>query len=207
MEKHRILCVDDDITMLNHLEDILCSSGFEVSLSKSGSQAIKLLEKGIPCDLVLLDVDMPQMDGYETLQKIQQLPGCEEIPIIFLTGMDSPDFEIHGLEIGAADYIVKPFIKNVLLARINGQLRKRSVRPKQEAYDKEALEVLEKELNNSEQLVAKYIADGLSNQEIADLTHYSYGYVKKMTSSILCKLNLTRRSEVRKLLKKDYQEI
>ena len=110
MEKYRILCVDDDITMLNSLEDILMAAGYEVSLSKSGAQALKILERKIPCDLILLDVEMPDMDGYETLEKIQGIKGCEEIPVIFLTGIDAPDFEIRGLEIGAADYIVKPFI-------------------------------------------------------------------------------------------------
>lgn len=201
MEKYRILCVDDDITMLNSLEDILMAAGYEVSLSKSGAQALKILERKIPCDLILLDVEMPDMDGYETLEKIQGIKGCEEIPVIFLTGIDAPDFEIRGLEIGAADYIVKPFIKSVLLARIKGQLRKASRVLNTESPVPDMPEAFAQELNNSEQMIARYIAQGLSNQEIADETHYSYNYVKKVTSSILSKLNLTKRSEIRQMLK------
>ena len=60
--KYRILCVDDDINMLNSSEEILTAAGYEVSLSKSGAQALKLLGKGIECDLILLDVDMPDME-------------------------------------------------------------------------------------------------------------------------------------------------
>lgn len=202
MEKYRILCIDDEIMMLNTLEDILTEADFDVSLAKSGVQALKLLERKISFDLILLDVDMPGMDGYDTFECIRNVEGCESIPIIFLTGMDSPDFEIRGLEIGASDYIVKPFFKNVLIARIKGQLRGARQIPETEAkYTAEGIALIEKELNESEQMIAKHISDGLTNQEIADITHYSYNYVKKMTSSILSKLNLNKRSEIRKLLK------
>lgn len=202
MGSYRILCVDDDINMLNNTEDILLAAGYDVSLSKSGSQAIKLLQKGIKCDLILLDVDMPEMDGFETLKQIQEIENCKNIPVLFVTGMDAPDFEIKGLELGASDYIVKPFIRDILLARINSQLRKLAVKePVTPRYNEEALKQLEKELSETEIMVAKYIADGLSNQEIADKTNYSYTYVKKVTSSILSKLDLSKRMEIRAMLR------
>lgn len=202
MGSYRILCVDDDINMLNNTEDILLAAGYDVSLSKSGSQAIKLLQKGIKCDLILLDVDMPEMDGFETLKQIQEIENCKNIPVLFVTGMDAPDFEIKGLELGASDYIVKPFIRDILLARINSQLRKLAVKePVTPRYNEEALKQLEKELSETEIMVAKYIADGLSNQEIADKTNYSYAYVKKVTSSILSKLDLSKRMEIRAMLR------
>lgn len=202
MGSYRILCVDDDINMLNNTEDILLAAGYDVSLSKSGSQAIKLLQKGIKCDLILLDVDMPEMDGFETLKQIQEIENCKNIPVLFVTGMDAPDFEIKGLELGASDYIVKPFIRDILLARINSQLRKLAVKETvTPRYNEEALKQLEKELSETEIMVAKYIADGLSNQEIADKTNYSYAYVKKVTSSILSKLDLSKRMEIRAMLR------
>lgn len=202
MGSYRILCVDDDINMLNNTEDILLAAGYDVSLSKSGSQAIKLLQKGVKCDLILLDVDMPDMDGFETLEKLQEIENCKNIPVLFVTGMDAPDFEIKGLELGASDYIVKPFIRDILLARINSQLRKLAVKePVTPRYNEEALKQLEKELSETEIMVAKYIADGLSNQEIADKTNYSYAYVKKVTSSILSKLDLSKRMEIRAMLR------
>ena len=142
MDKMTILYIDDDINMLNTGEDILRTAGYGVSLAKSGDQAIKLLSKGVKCNLILLDIDMPDMDGYETFEKIRKLDGCEDIPIIFLTGMDAPDFEIKGLEMGAADYITKPFIKNVLLARISSRL-KATVKSEDEGLDKAKIRELE----------------------------------------------------------------
>ena len=109
MENGRILCVDDDIGMLNTIEDVLINAGYSVSLAKSGRQALDLIKKGISYQIVLLDVDMPEMDGYETFKAIRGLEAGKEIPIIFLTGMDGSEFEIKGWEYGAADYITKPY--------------------------------------------------------------------------------------------------
>ena len=110
MTESRILCVDDDISMLNTIEDILINAGYAVTLAKSGKQALDFLKKGIEYQMILLDVDMPVMDGYQTFKAIRELDTAQTTPIIFLTGMDGPDFEIKGWEYGAADYITKPFI-------------------------------------------------------------------------------------------------
>lgn len=198
-----ILMVDDDINMLNMGENVLMGAGFKVSLAKNGSQAVKILTNRDDIKLILLDVDMPEMDGYDTLKKIKELPGKEGIPVIFLTGMDSPDFEIKGLECGAVDYITKPFVKEVLLARIRKQIEMGDAVRKSSKYNADGLELIEKELSSTEIVIAKMIADGKSNPEIADETHYSYGYVKKVCSSILEKLELESRTEIRKLLRND----
>lgn len=201
MEKSVILYIDDDINMLNLGEDILVEAGYEVSLAKSGIQAVKLLSKGLNCDLILLDVDMPEMDGYDTFKAIRNIKGYEDIPIIFLTGMDSPDFEIKGLEMGAADYITKPFVKSVLLARVNNRMKvvKSDV---QQPFNIQKLHELESILSSSELQIAKLVAEGFSNQEIAEKTNYSYGYVKKVVSVILEKLFLKNRVELRQVLKR-----
>lgn len=201
MDNGAILYIDDDINMLNTGEDILTGAGYSVSLAKSGEQAVKLLAKGIRCDLVLLDIDMPGMDGYETFQAIRKTEGCGDIPIVFLTGMDAPDFEIKGFEMGAADYIRKPFIKNVLLARVASRI-KASGKEKDDGFDTEKLREAEKVLSPSELTIAKLVAQGFSNQEIAEKTNYSYGYVKKVVSVILDKLYLKNRVELRQNLKK-----
>lgn len=198
MNESRILCVDDDIGMLNTIEDVLINAGYAVSLAKSGKQAINMLKKGIGYQLVLLDVDMPEMDGYETFKAIRELEVSKDIPIIFLTGMDGPDFEIKGWEYGAADYITKPFIKSVFLARIKNRISSPAVAAK---YDLKALDEFEKVLSETELAVAKYIADGLSNPEIAKQTHYSYGYVKQVVSTILEKMDMRKRADIRKYLK------
>lgn len=198
MDECRILCVDDDISMLNTIEDILINAGYAVSLAKSGSQALDLIRRGIEYQLVLLDVDMPDMDGYETFKRIRELDAAKEIPIIFLTGLDSPDFEIKGWEYGAADYITKPFIKSVFLARIKNRIVVPATSAK---YDRKALEHAEKKLSDMEVRVAKLIADGLTNNEISAETNYSYGYVKQVVSIILEKMNMSKRSDIRKYLK------
>ena len=205
MEDIKILYVDDDINMLNTGEEILVNAGFKVSLVKSGKQAVKLLEKGMNYDLILLDIDMPDMDGYETFSAIRTVPGYDKTPIVFLTAMDAPDFEIKGLEMGAADYISKPFIKDILIARVRNQASKALAsrsENKEGKYNSEEYSKFKKALTESELNVALLIADGLSNQEISDKTNYSYGYVKKVVSIILNKMYLKNRVEIRTRLKK-----
>lgn len=84
MRENHILIIDDDLMLLKTAEEIL-SDQYNVSVAKSGIQALNLLNKNIIPDLILLDIDMPQMDGYETLEEIKKISGCELIPIIFLT--------------------------------------------------------------------------------------------------------------------------
>lgn len=198
MEGYRILCVDDDINMLNTLEDMLINTGYSVSLAKSGKQAVDYIKKGISFQLVLLDVDMPEMDGYETIKAIKSLDQAKDIPVIFLTALDEPDFEIKGLEFGAADYITKPFVKSVFLARVKNRI---AVTESKKAAESENLERLKGMLTDLELRVAEYIAEGLSNQEIADKTSYSYGYVRRVVSSILEKTEMKKRSDIRKFIK------
>ncbi len=205
MENGRILCVDDDIGMLNTIEDVLINAGYSVSLAKSGRQALDLIKKGINYQIVLLDVDMPEMDGYETFKAIRELDPGKDIPIIFLTGMDGSEFEIKGWEYGAADYITKPFIKSVFLARIKNRITV-PAKPAADQYDPAALGDFEKSLTELEITVAKFVADGLSNQEIADRTSYSYGYIKRVVSTILDKAGMKKRSGIRKYLKEGIKD-
>ena len=198
MEGYRILCVDDDINMLNTLEDMLITTGYSVSLAKSGKQAVNYIKKGISFQLVLLDVDMPEMDGYETIKAIKSLDQAKDIPVIFLTALDEPDFEIKGLEYGAADYITKPFVKSVFLARVKNRI---AVTESKKAAESENMERLKGMLTDLELRVAEYIAEGFSNQEIADKTSYSYGYVRRIVSSILEKTGMKKRSDIRKFIK------
>lgn len=80
MRENHILIIDDDLMLLKTAEEIL-SDQYNVSVAKSGIQALNLLNKNIIPDLILLDIDMPQMDGYETLEEIKKISGCELIPI------------------------------------------------------------------------------------------------------------------------------
>ncbi len=198
MEECRILCVDDDINMLNTEEDILMNSGYRVSLAKSGKQAVDFIRKGLDFQLVLLDVDMPDMDGYETFKEIRSMEQAKDVPIIFLTAMDDPDLEIKGFEYGAADYITKPFVKSVLLARVKNRISLAGRNKEENTVDTSQLPG---NLTDLEKKVASYIAEGLSNQEISEKTSYSYGYIKRVVSGILTKTGMEKRSDIRKFLK------
>ena len=119
MRENHILIIDDDLMLLKTAEEIL-SDQYNVSVAKSGIQALNLLNKNIIPDLILLDIDMPQMDGYETLEEIKKISGCELIPIIFLTGFSEMDYEVRGLKAGAVDYIVSHLQKKSYLPGLNG---------------------------------------------------------------------------------------
>lgn len=124
----RILVVDDVSLNLKRAEAVL-SGKYQVSLAHSGKEALEMLKQEVP-DLVLLDVIMPEMDGYETFGKIRELPGLTDVPIIFLTADTGVGSEIMGLQMGAMDYIHKPFDPSVMLSRVkrvleNEELKKR----------------------------------------------------------------------------------
>ncbi|MGN0471324.1 MAG: diguanylate cyclase domain-containing protein [Lachnospiraceae bacterium] len=119
-EKH-ILIVDDNTTNLKGAADVL-EGHYRVSMAKSGEQALNFLNRVKP-DLILLDIIMPQMDGYETLQRIKDNPETMDIPVVFLTADNDSESEIRGLKMGAMDYIRKPFEPEVVLSRIEKILR------------------------------------------------------------------------------------
>lgn len=112
-----ILVVDDDTSNLRMASHILGSAHMRVSCMKSGADAVKFLKSNKP-DIILLDIHMPGMDGFETISVIRENEDMKEIPIIFLTADDDSSTERRGLEIGAMDFIKKPFVPEVLLLRV-----------------------------------------------------------------------------------------
>jgi DNA-binding NarL/FixJ family response regulator len=91
---------------------------YAVSLAKSGKEALALLEKGFAPDIILLDIAMPFMNGYETLERLRGMPEARDVPVVFLTGISEAEAELRGLQSGAVDYITKPFVKDILLTRL-----------------------------------------------------------------------------------------
>ena len=114
--KH-ILIVDDNKTSLSSAKSAL-NDLYKVTAVTSGIQALKFLEKN-QCDIILLDINMPEMDGFEVMKKIHENGDMGDIPIIFLTADNDADTESRCLEEGAADFIAKPFILNVMRSRIS----------------------------------------------------------------------------------------
>ena len=120
--KQKILLVDDEKDIIEFLEYNLTREGFDVISANDGVQAIeKLSEKP---DLIVLDVLMPKMNGYETCAKIREIDKFKNIPILFLTAKVSESDEVHGLSVGADDYITKPISTKKLIARIKASLRR-----------------------------------------------------------------------------------
>lgn len=196
-KKQHILVVDDDPVLLEQTENILTPI-YNVSVSISGKQALEYLAEGNVPHLILMDYMMPEMDGYETLQHIRATPQCEAIPVIFLTGILTPEAEVKCLESGASDYITKPFSSNVLLARIALALKNADRFYSDYELDETKLVDLEEPLTETELKVLRLMVRAYSNREISKELHYSYDYVKKLASQILGKLNLHNRSEVKK---------
>ncbi|MCR5324369.1 MAG: diguanylate cyclase [Lachnospiraceae bacterium] len=115
-----IAIVDDDVTNLKNAGKILSKNHMRVSAMKSGKALLNFIRDNTP-DLILLDILMPEMDGFKTFEELRKLEkelGREEIPIVFLTAEEDENIERLGLDIGAADFIRKPFNPNVLLTRI-----------------------------------------------------------------------------------------
>lgn len=112
-----ILVVDDDTSNLRMASHILSAENMRVSCMKSGEDAIRFLQENRP-DLILLDIHMPGMDGFETIAAVRSNPKTADIPVIFLTADDDSETETQGLKAGAMDFLKKPFVPEVLLLRV-----------------------------------------------------------------------------------------
>lgn len=124
MEKKRILVVDDDVSILTGLGTLLESEGYAVEAAADGRQALERFRAVRP-DLVLLDVLMPEMSGLEVCRQLRRED--REIPVVMLTAKGEESDKVLGLELGADDYVVKPFGTRELLARIKAALRRSGV--------------------------------------------------------------------------------
>ncbi len=122
-----ILIVDDHPENVHLLEKILAGKNYNVRTAISGRKALNYLQKKQP-DLVLLDIMMPEMDGYQVCAEIKTNPLTKDIPVIFLTALTETSAIIKGLELGANDFITKPFHVNEVLARVRAQIEFKHLR-------------------------------------------------------------------------------
>lgn len=116
LDKASILVVDDDPTNLRYLSEIL-KVDYKPYLAPSGERALTFLEARKP-DLILLDVEMPGMNGYDVIRAIKKVPEWADIPVIFLTGQEGRDKEQRALDLGAVDYILKPISAGIVKSRV-----------------------------------------------------------------------------------------
>ena len=189
-----ILVVDDNPKFL---KDALPMYGYDVTTAEDGIEALKILsDEKNNFDLVLLDVMMPNMDGWDTLKAIRKNPKTQYTPVIMITAVSEDQKVVSGLKIGADDYIVKPFILPNLLARIEAVLR----RSKWQADTVKSEKKINKDVNidaltPKEKEVLSLVAKGASNQEIADKLCVQDVTVKTHLNSIFKKLKVSNRTQ------------
>ncbi len=193
MNEPKIMAIDDDIEMLKQLA-IMLKDQYAVSVMTSADQALAALSEGSLPDLILLDVMMPDTDGFSLMEHLKNDTELRKIPVIFLTGMTDTDDEIRGLTLGGADYVRKPFHREVLLARIAVQLSSHS--RKSEQFSDE----IASRLTDNERKVAELLCEGYSGKEIGEKLFFSYSYIKRIIASVKLKLEAETTTElIRKL--------
>lgn len=149
-DQSTILIVDDNPTNIQVLFDVLKASGYRVAVSKSGESALKRLQDALP-DLILLDVMMPGIDGFETCRRLKQNQETQDIPVIFMTALTDAVDKVKGLSLGAVDYITKPIQHEEVLARIRVHLQLRHLTQSLEAQVVERTAHLNETLENLKQ--------------------------------------------------------
>ena len=127
IEKQTVLLVDDAPENLALMSSLLKDS-YKVKMANNGNRALKLALTGNPPDIILLDITMPVMDGYETCRQLKANPATRDIPVIFLTARTQVEDEMHGFELGAVDYITKPISPSIVMARVQTHLQLKRVR-------------------------------------------------------------------------------
>ena len=121
-EPGRILLVDDDATNLDVLRQTLGSSSYRLFVARNGEEALNVARRAKPL-LILLDVVMPGIDGYETCRRLKDDPETRDAAVIFLSALADPKDKVRGFEAGAVDFITKPVQPEEVIARVNTHLR------------------------------------------------------------------------------------
>jgi sigma-B regulation protein RsbU (phosphoserine phosphatase) len=133
-QTQKVLVVDDERFNINVLVDLLKPS-YKMMAAKNGPQALKAAHSANPPDLILLDIMMPEMDGYEVCRRLKADTATHDIPVIFVTAMGDTSDETKGLEVGAVDYLTKPISPPIVLARVKTHLQRKRQRDElQKAY-------------------------------------------------------------------------
>lgn len=191
----KILIVDDNP---KYLSEALPLYGYTVQVVTNGIDALKVLEENSSdIDLVLLDVMMPQMDGWETLKNIRKNEKTKYLPVIMITAVNEEHKIVSGLKHGADDYVVKPFILPNLLARIEAVLRRSKWQEEKNQKNGVNIETNGdiEPLTEREREVLTLVAKGKSNQEIAEQLFVRDVTVKTHLNAIFKKLKVKSRTQ------------
>lgn len=204
----RLLIVDDEPNLLMAIAAVLRGEGFEVMTARNGKEAFLQIARSLP-DLIVSDIKMPLMDGFTPARQLRSAPHTELVPIVFLTAKDEIEDRIEGFQSGVDVYLTKPFEPLELLAVINGILNRvertrtaiTTLVGLDSVSDSEAnSNYYSESLTEAEQRVAKAVARGLSNKEIAVELELSVRTIENHISRILSKLGLSNRVEIARFI-------
>ena len=194
------MVIDDDSVMLllmkNQLEAL-----YDVVTFLSGAEALEELNRTdkLP-NLILLDIGMREMDGYEVLGRLKASEKLKMIPVVFLTGMTDEVSECRGLEMDVVDYLKKPVAGKVLFARVQHYIELYSDVENKGKLDETLLAAIPEPLTERELETARLMAEFRSDREICDILHISMPYTKKFVASVKEKLKLEKRGDIRRYL-------
>ncbi|MBF0451663.1 MAG: response regulator [Candidatus Magnetomorum sp.] len=186
-QKQTILIVDDEKSNIDLLINLL-KTDYDTIVAKSGKQALKLVASKNPPDVILLDIIMPEMDGYEVCRQLKSNPATEDIPVIFITAMCDDHDEFKGLELGAADYITKPVRPAIVRARVKNHIQRYMAIKELERLNKLAFDANPSTGLPGNNSISDAITDALDNKKDvcvihADLDHFKafndkYGFAR-----------------------------
>ncbi|WP_434221751.1 response regulator transcription factor [Limnospira platensis CENA597] len=207
-----LLVVDDDLGTRLSISDYLEMSGYFVISATNGQEALQLVEKHQP-HLIVTDIAMPEMDGFELVKRVRSQPIFRLLPVIFLTAHTSTEERIRGYQLGCDNYLPKPFeleelgvVIRSLLERsqlIEAEWRSRineppsnHTSPSHKRHHFHSLSTTNIHLTEREQQVLNLLTEGLSNIKIGNSLHLSSRTVEKYVSSLLRKTDSSNRAEL-----------
>ena len=196
----RLLVVDDEPSLLRAVEACLRAEGFAVTTARSGGEALLNVAQTVP-DLIVSDIRMPGMSGYELAQHLRSASRTELVPIVFLTAKGETADRIQGFRVGIDAYLTKPFEPDELVAVIKNIIDRVQRTHSQIAHlvgtgTERAADFYDEQLTDSENRIAHAVARGLSNKEIAAELEISVRTVENHISHILDKKRFNNRVEI-----------
>lgn len=196
-----IVVADDDLAIRLFVTEYLEMYGYSAIAAEDGQEALELVEAYRP-HLLVTDIMMPRMDGYELVRQVRQRPEFRQLPVILLTERRSTEERIRGYELGCDLYLPKPFEINELGAIIRNLLHRKidqsdsNLRASTTLLHKTKTVLKECKLSKREQEVLDLITHGFSNAEIGDRLHLSARTIEKYVSSLLRKTTTSNRTEL-----------
>jgi len=206
-QKWKVLMVEDDRKISDLIKALLEIRGCEVLVAPNLADAVRFMEESTP-DVVLMDIDLPDGSGIDLCRAIRER---SYVPIIFVTGLGKDDGLLEsGFDAGGDDYMTKPADANEIIIRIEANIRRtgwaRETAEREGFFseiDEEKFATHTATLNKREKEVARLVAMGWKNNDIADKLYCTAGYIKNLTTRIYLKTGKSNRAELRQVLLKE----